>query len=131
MKKVYLSATPAYHEEEDMIFKYAIYDENDQFVQGDVIYHDYRKPAVTGLYSVIELLKVLKAFRAEEIEIVVNDGALIEQIQGTTDTKNKDVIKVASFTRNKFNAFSSKIHIKSVAGQYEQTKIWEEKLSHI
>ena len=131
MKKVYLSATPAYHEEEDMIFKYAIYDEADEFVQGDVIFHDYRKPAVTGLYSIIEVLKVLKKFRAEEIEIIVNDGALLEQIQGTTETKNKDVIKVAGFTRNKFNAFSSNIHIKSVAGQYEKTKRWEEKLSRI
>ncbi len=131
MKKVYLAVTPAYHEQEDIVFKYAIYNEQEQFVQGDVLYHDYRKPVVAGLFAILELLKVLKEYRSETIEIIVNDGALLEQLQGTTDTKNKDVIKVAAFTRNKFNAFSQDIHVKSIAGQYEETKVWEEKLSRI
>ncbi len=128
MKKVYILVTPAYHEQEDMIFKYGIYDEDDIFVRGETVYHDYRKPAVAGLFSIIEGLKVVKEFRNEAIEFIVNDGALLEQIQGTTETKNRDVIKVAALTQKKINAFSQQISLKSVAGQYEQMKNWEEKL---
>jgi len=129
MKKIYVLITPAYHESEEMVFTYAVYDKDEQLVEKKSIYHEYRKPLLAGLFGISAILKELKPYRSEDVIIVVNDGALIEQINGTTTTKNTDVLKIAKTTRKSINNFSDTISFVSVAGNHTEKLNWESKLS--
>lgn len=127
MKTIYTQGLPAYHEADEMQFKYAIYD-GEKLVDSLELYNDYKKPVLTGLYSIILLLKEVKQYRKEGIEIVVNDGALIEQINQTTTTRNRDVLKVADLCRKHLEKFGDNVTITSVAGNHEAKVNWEKKL---
>ena len=129
MKKIYLKVTPAYQETEDMIFTYAVYDENETFIEKKELFHEYRKPVLASLFAVSMVLKELRPYRSEEIQIIVNDGALIDEINGTTQTKNRDVLKVADLTRQSIRKFSDTISLVSVAGDHQAKLNWDSKLS--
>lgn len=129
MKKIYLKVTPAYQETEEMIFTYAIYDEEDQLVENNELYHDYRKPVLASLFAVSTVLKELRPYRSEDLVFVVNDGALIDQLSGTTQTKNRDVLKVADLTRTNVRRFSDTVTFESVAGDHQRKLDWDKKLS--
>lgn len=129
MKNIYVEVTPAYQENEEMVFKYVIYDESDTLVEENTLYHDYRKPVLASLFAVTNILKELKAYRSEDIKFIVNDGALIDELNGTTQTKNRDVLKVAELTRNNIRKFSDTITFESVAGNHEAKLNWNSKLA--
>lgn len=128
MKVIYVLATPSYHEQEEIVFTYTVYDEHENFIKKSVISHEYRKPAIVGLYSIMVLLKEFKSYSEEEVKVIVNDGALIEQIRGTTATKNNDVIKVAELTRKHIQKYGSRITFESVASDYQKKVHWEKML---
>lgn len=127
MKTIYLQVTPAYHEQEEMVFTYAVYN-GEERVERNVLYFEYRKPVLAALFGVMQVLKELRPYRSEEILVVVNDGALIEQLNGTTSTKNNDVLKVADLARRHVNKFSETISFISVAGDHQAMLNWESKL---
>jgi len=127
MKTIYIESIPSYHEQEEMHFSYAVY-ENDVLINKKSIYHDYRKPGLAGLYSIMQLFKVFPEYKGEALTLIVNDGALLEQINGTTTTKNKDVLKVAQLTRKHISKFSDRIQFMSVAGKHEAMTEWKNKL---
>lgn len=129
MKNIYFKVIPAYQETEEMVFTYAVYDEEEKLVEKKVLYHDYRKPVLASLFAVSSILKELKPYRSEEIVLIVNDGALIDELNGTTQTKNRNVLKIAELTRNNVRKFSDTITFKSVAGNYEEKLDWDRKLS--
>lgn len=129
MKNIYVKVTPAYQETEEMVFTYAVYDENDTLVEKNNLYHDYRKPVLASLFAISSILKELKPYRAEDIVIIVNDGALIDELNGTTQTKNRDVLKVAELTRTNVRRFSDTITFKSVAGDHQAKLNWNSKIS--
>ncbi len=128
MYTIYLLTTPAYHEVEGMVFRYVMYDEQENVVKSGELEHPYRKPLLTGMYGIMEVLKAIPEYKREAITFIVNDGALVEQVNGTTTTKNRDVLKVAHLTNKHMNKFSGRIVIKSVSGNHEQMKEWEKKL---
>lgn len=129
MKNIYVKVTPAYQETEEMIFTYAVYDEDGTFVEKKELFHDYRKPVLASLFAISSIIKELRPYRSEEIVIIVNDGALIEELNGTTQTKNRDVLKVADLTRNNIRKFSDTISFVSVAGDHQAKLNWDSKLS--
>lgn len=128
MIRIYVEAIPAYHEADDMTFKYVVYEE-ETLVKVETTYHDYRKPALVGLYSIMLLIKSFPEYQNIEVEAIVNDGALIEQIKGTTTTKKKDIIKVAELTRAQLSKYGNKLKVLSVAGTHEKVVDWERKLN--
>jgi hypothetical protein len=127
MKKIYALATPAYHEMDEMVFKYAVYEE-EQLVKDFTLYHEYRKPALCGLYSIILLLKEIPQYKEEPVQVIVNDGALIEQINGTTTTKNNDILKVAELCRKHLYKYGNQLKVVSVAGNHDEKNAWEKHL---
>lgn len=127
MKQLYVEGIPSYHVEEEMYFKYVLYDGEDLVVTKDV-YHEYRKPALVGLYSIILLMKEFPELKNEEVQVIVNEGALLEQIRGTSTTKNKDILKVAELCRKQLDKFGGKITLVSVAGKHEEMVKWESSL---
>ena len=129
MKTIYLKVTPAYQETEEMIFTYTVYDEDGTFVEKKELFHEYRKPVLASLFAISSVLKELRPYRSEKIVITVNDGALIDEINGTTQTKNRDVLKVADLTRNNIRNFSDTISFVSVAGNHPAKLNWDSKLS--
>jgi hypothetical protein len=127
MKTVYLEVTPAYHEQEELVFNYAVYDDEKR-LKRDTLYFEYRKPAIAPLFGVMQVLKELKTYQKDEILFIVNDGALVEQLKGTTTTKNADVLKVAELARKHVLKFSNQVSFKSIAGEYQAMLNWESKL---
>lgn len=128
MKNIYVKVTPAYQETEELVFTYAVYDE-EKLIEKKVLYHDYRKPVLASLFAVSSILKELRPYRSEELVVIFNDGALIDEINGTTQTKNRDVLKVAELTRNNIRKFSDTISFISVAGNHTAKLNWNSKLS--
>jgi len=129
MKNIYLKVIPAYQETEEMIFTYAVYDEDETFVEKKELFHEYRKPVLASLFAISSILKELKPYRSEKVVIIVNDGALMDEINGTTQTKNRDVLKVADLTRTNLRRFSDTISVVSVAGNHQAKLNWDRKLS--
>ncbi len=127
MKQLYVEGIPSYHVMEEMQFKYVLYD-GDEVLKKKEVYHEYRKPALIGLYSVILLIKEFPDLKGEEVEVIVNDGALLEQIKGTSTTKNRDILKVAELCRKNLNKFGGKLVFTSVTGKHEEMVKWESKL---
>lgn len=128
MIKIYVLATPAYHEDEEMVFKFAVY-KNEKFLKSKTIYHEYRKPVLTGLYSILILLKEFPEFRKDDVQVIVHEGAMIEQLKGTTTTKNGNILKVAELVQKHLGKYSNKIEIVSVAGNHQEKLEWERMLN--
>ncbi len=127
MKRLYVEGIPSYHVMEEMHFKYVLYDGEEAAATKEV-YHEYRKPALVGLYSIILLMKEFPELKDVEVQVIVNDGALLEQIRGTSTTKNKDILKVAELCRKQLDKFGGKISLISVAGKHEEMVKWESSL---
>lgn len=127
MIKIYVLGTPAYHEDEEMVFKYTVYNE-DELVNTMTVYHEYRKPVLTSLYSILVLLKKIPEYRREQVEVIVHDGAILEQLKGTSTTKNANIQKVAALTSKHLAKFSDTITIKSVSGNHQEKLEWERML---
>lgn len=125
MVEIYLMSEAALHEAEEMLFTYRIY-KNGEFVEEKEMGHDYRKPALTGLYGIMALLKEIKVYRPEEVKVYVNDGALRDQLNGTTNTKNKDVLKVAALARKHLAKFSDTITVTDYSTDKVKRKMWYE-----
>lgn len=129
MLSVYLVGIPTYHESDEVTVKYVVYNENNEKLKRDTRYTSYKKPVLVGMYALMMLLKEIKEYEKEDITVYVNDGALVEQVQRTTTTKNRDVLKVAELTRKHIRKFNPKLKLHSVAGNFEEMKDWEAKLS--
>lgn len=129
MLKIYLVGIPTYHESDEVTVKYVVYNEENVELKRDTLFTSYKKPVLVGMYSLMLLLKEIKEFEKEDITVIVNDGALIEQVGRTTMTKNMDVLKVAELTRKHIRKFNPKLQLHSVAGNFEEMKDWEAKLN--
>ena len=127
MKKLYVEGLPSYHEMDEMVFKYVLYEDN-ELLEAKTVYHDYRKPALTGLYAVILLMKEFPKLKNQEVEIIMNEGALLEQIKGTSTTRNRDILKVADLCRRQMSKFGGKLKLVSVSGNHEGKVEWESRL---
>lgn len=128
MKNIYVQVIPAYQESEEMVFKYSVYDEDEQLVERNVLYHEYRKPVLASLFGISSILKELRPYRSEEIKLIVNDGALVDALNGRNQTKNRDLLKVAELTRNNVRKFSDTITFEHVGVNHQAKLNWESKL---
>ena len=127
MIKVYLVGISSYYEGEDIEVRYHIYKDQELICKNSV-FHPYRKPAIVSQVAVQTVLKELEKFIGTEIIIIVNDGALNEQIKGTTKTKNIDVLKMARILREEFNKFENLLTIKDVSGNPVELAKWNDEL---
>ena len=104
MITAYLVGISKFHEEEDIEIRYSIY-KDQELVCKKSIYERYKKPLVVTHYAVFTLLKELEPYRGEEINVIVNDPAFIEQVRGTSTSKNKDVIKVTGILKDRIKKY--------------------------
>ncbi len=125
MITAYMVGISGYYEGEDIEVRYVIYD-NQELVCKESILKEYKKPAIVNLFSLITLLEELENYVDSEIVIVVNDPALIEQIKGTSTSKNKDVLKRASIAREKIKEFETSIVIKDISNDKLELAKWND-----
>lgn len=71
------------------------------------------------------LLKKLKKYTDQEITILINDGALYEQIRGTSATKKQEVLKTAKKVKEQLERFGGNVTIKNVGTDKEASKKME------
>lgn len=127
MIKAYLTGISGHYEGEDIEVRYCIYDK-DELVYKKSILEEYKKPAVVSLFALIMLLKELEKYVDREIVVMVNDAALIEQIKGTSTTKNKDVLKTARIAREKVKEFKNSVIIKDISNDKVEISKWNDLL---
>lgn len=125
MITAYMVGISGYYEGEDIEIRYRIYD-NEELVCEKSILKEYKKPAIVNLFSLITLLNELEKYTDREIVIVVNDAALIEQIRGTSTSKNKDVLKTASIARERIKEFRKPIVIKDISNDKVELAKWND-----
>ncbi len=127
MIKAYLAGISTYYEGEDIEIRYRIY-EGEKLVTKTSIFKEYKKPAVVTMFALRALLKELEKHKDNEITIIVNDTALKEQINETTKTKNRDVLKMASLVREELKKFNNSITIKDISENKEELVKWNDVL---
>ncbi|GMQ58771.1 hypothetical protein AN1V17_31670 [Vallitalea sediminicola] len=122
MITAYLVGISTYQENEDIEVRYCIYDEN-ELVCKESVWREYKKPLVVTHWALLTLLKKLKEFGDSDITIKINDGALYEQINGTSTTKNKDVLVAAKKVRERLKHYP-RVTIKNVGIDNDELNEW-------
>ncbi len=128
MIKAYLAGISVFQEGEDIEVRYAIY-KDDVLILKKREFLDYRKPLVVGQVSLITLLNAMEAYKGQEITIIINDGALNEQIRGTYVMKNGELIKLSGITNSKLKKFGDNISVKCINNDKDAISEWNEILS--
>lgn len=126
MIKTYLTAIPTLYEGEDVQIRYSVY-EDDINLFKEVVLLEYRKPSVVGQFSLITLLKRLAAYKKEEVVIFINDGALMEFINGTNRTRNADMLKMARETRKHLDRYEN-LKVMDISNDKKQLLKWREEV---
>lgn len=124
MIKAYLAWISTPFEGEPIEIRYRIY-KNEEELDSDSIIIDYKKPATVGLVATIELLKRLNKHRSDEIIVIINDGALYENIRGTSGTKNRDVQMMSKKAREELNKFDN-VTFDNISGNHTRIVEWNE-----
>jgi hypothetical protein len=127
MITVYLEGIPGFYENEDVEIRYCILNDEEQ-VSKKSMYKEYKKPAIVGLYALSELCKDLKEYSHQDITIKINDPVLFEQINGTSTTRNRDILKMAEITRNRMRKINKTIEIIDVSIDRQELLKWNELL---
>ena len=126
MIKAYLAAIPTLYEGEDIEFRYSVY-EDDVVLFKESVSLGYRKPAVVGQFSIITLLKRLAEYKKEEVIILINDGSLHEFINGTSGTRNIDMLKMARETRKHIDRYEN-LKIIDVSNNKSKRLEWKKEV---
>lgn len=108
MITAYLQSYTTQYEGEEIEINYAIF-ENDNLIIKNQEWLSYTKPTLVGLEAVLALLKKLDAYKLEEIKIIINDPVLYEQINGTSTTRNSEVIKLVKRVFAKLAKYKNEI----------------------
>ncbi|TCT12884.1 hypothetical protein EDC18_11155 [Natranaerovirga pectinivora] len=126
MITAYLVGISKFHEEEDIEIRYSIY-KDDELICKKSVYEGYKKPLVVTHYAVFTLLKELEPYKREEINVIVNDPAFIEQVRGTSTSKNKDVIKVTSVLKDRIRKFKE-LKFTDISQKHQEVIKWDNEL---
>lgn len=124
MIKSYLAAIPSLYEGEDIEIRYTIF-QDDVLIKKEADYLGYEKPAVTGLISVLTLLRKLEKYKTQEIIIFINDSSLYELLIGRSTVKNGDVIKMAGKVKKQLEKFEN-LTFDNVYKNKAAMDVWKE-----
>jgi hypothetical protein len=123
MITAYLEGIPGFYENEDIEIRYCIFD-NEEEVCKKSLYLDYKKPVLVGLYALSEICKDLKDYTNRDITIKINDPVLLEQINGTTTTRNRDIIRMSETTRTRMRRINKTIEVVDVSTDRQELLKW-------
>ena len=129
MIKAYLCTILSMYEGEDLEVRFSVY-EDDTPLFKEMILLDYKKPVISGQYSLIALLKRLYEYRSMEVVVYVNDPALSEFVRGVNRTKNKDMLRMARKTKELLDEFNY-ISVVDVSGNKKMLPIWKKEIEEI
>jgi len=124
MIKAYLAGISTQYEGEKFEVRYRIFD-GEELIEKKSKMINYIKPALVGHAALNILLKELEKSKDREIKIYINDGALYETINGTSGTKNSELLEKAKFNRSEISKFAD-LEIINVIGNHENLKEWDE-----
>lgn len=124
MITAYLVVLPSYYEDEDMEIRYGIYEE-EELVCRETVFKRYKKPSIAELIGLQALLKKLKEHDGKEITVIVNNGAINQQLEGTSQTKNNDIIRMAKIVKVDLDKFDSQIIIKNISADSIELSKWD------
>lgn len=125
MITAYLEGIPGFYENEDIEIRYCIFNDDEQVCKKSM-YMEYKKPALVGLYALSEICKDLKEYAEEDILIKINDPVLFEQINGTTTTRNRDILRMAETTRTRMRRINKTIEMVDVSTDRQELLKWNE-----
>ncbi|MBN2259953.1 MAG: hypothetical protein JW702_05390 [Clostridiales bacterium] len=130
MIKAYVEGFTTQFEGEDIEIDYAVYEDEELLEQGQE-FKSYQKPVLVGLVAMNALLNILDKYGGQEILIIINDPALLEQVNGTSATKNTKVVEMGKKIRNKIAKFGDKLNLKDISNQYIEREKFAEILKKI
>lgn len=129
MITAYLIGISTYQENEDIEIRYSIYNE-DKLICRENKWTEYKKAPLVTHTAIDVLLKELEQYEDENITIVINDGAVFEQLNGTSGIKKQDIRKVAKKLREKIESFGGRITIKNVSTDTKARNEWNDKIEN-
>lgn len=127
MIKAYLVGISTQYENEDIEVRYKIVKEDEILVEKKY-FLDYSKPLVVTHAALISLLREIENFNDEEILVIINDPAFIEQVSGSSTSKNREVLKMSRVVREKLQKMKKKFIFKDVSTNYDELMKWNDML---
>lgn len=124
MIKAYLTWISTFYEGEDIEIRYKVYKDEELIIE-ESNFEDYCKPALCGLVSMQKILKDLENYIDQEIVIVINDGALYEILNGTSETKKREVQDKGAQIRKIIEEFPN-LEIENVNDDHVEMLKWNE-----
>ncbi|TJX12853.1 hypothetical protein E9840_11785 [Tissierella creatinini] len=124
MIKAYLASISTQYEGEAIEARYRIFNDGNLIINKSLML-DYIKPVLVGHATLDRLLEELEDYNDQEIKIYINDGALFESVNGTSGTKNHELLRMAKETRKELDKFHD-LEIINVNGNHEQLTEWNE-----
>lgn len=123
MIKAYVVGISSGYEGEKVEVRYSIFDEDELIVKKTSMIN-YVKPFLVGNAALNVLLKKLSEFSDREIKVYINDGALFELVNGTSGTKNKELLQKAKDNIKEVAKFDD-LEIINVNGNQEKLAEWD------
>jgi uncharacterized Fe-S cluster protein YjdI len=127
MIKAYVVGISNHYEDEDIEIRYSIHDDQEILCK-KTVFKEYKKPLIVSHVALITLLRELKKYKGKKIVILINDASLNQQIQGRSQTKKTEVLKMANKVRVELNKFGDSITIEDVSNNSAKLKEWNELL---
>lgn len=133
MLKAYVYGESAFIEGEDLHVRYIIFDEEGNTVLKDDTYIDYVKPYISDQAAILEMLSKMEVegMNGAEIDIIINNAAVLELIRGTSTTKNKDAKNAAVNVVRKVGKLGITAEFTDVSGDYKEKCKWSEIIESI
>lgn len=128
MLKVYITAIAAYLEGEDIEVLYSIY-RDDELLMEKRYFKDYQKPSICEHVAIIEALKEFKEFDDEEVEILFNNPALLEQLRGTSTLRDSKAKNMARRINERIDKLDKHVYLTNVSVDKENLEIWKKRIN--
>jgi len=129
MIQAYVVGISTHQEGEEIEIRYSIFQDGKNLTQ-EKKYQEYKKPFLVTHFAILAFLKDLKKYPKDETEIIMYDSAVMEQLNGTSTTNNKEALSMAKKVINEIEKLDHTIKISDVTGNSKEKLAWNKVLEY-
>lgn len=129
MVSIYFESVPGFIEGEDILVKYAIYNEEDELIHSKQFSIDYVIPLISDHAALLAILKHLKKYNDEdEIVFFINNASLFAQLNGHSTIKKEKAIVYCDKIMASVSKLRPLISIEDVSPNHNAMLEWKKAL---
>jgi len=129
MISIYLESVPGFIEGEDVLVKYAIYNEDDSLIKSKKFYIDSVIPLISDHAAMLATFKQLKVYSdQDEIVFFINNASLFAQLNGHSTIQRPEAILYCDKLLLEVEKFKPLISVEDVSSEYHAVQEWKKAL---